>query len=112
MFQAPVADEAMRRPEPPFAELRRGQSSEFRVEGIPAYDYRNGVRWLWSHSRQSPWVMLAALIGVELTALRNVGTPVLIGAAFAEVSSDDPIMGRAAPGCRWSDPRQRAGQSR
>ncbi len=93
MSHAPVADAAMRRPAPSLPNLVSGQSSEFRVAGLPVYDHRSALRWLWSHSRLSPWVLLTALIGVALTALRNVGTPVLIGAAFAEVASDDRSWG-------------------
>ena len=88
MFQSTV-DEAARLPAPPLPTFTRGQSSEFRVEGIPDYDYQTPVRWLWSHNRHSPWVGLVALIGIVLTSLRNVGTPLLIGAAFLEVDSVD-----------------------
>jgi len=84
-----AAEESRRRPPPGAASPDPQRLSEFRVEGLPAYAYRTTLHWLWSHNLRSPWVMLAGILGVLLTTSRNVGTPIVIGLAFTEVTSDD-----------------------
>ena len=89
MIPSSAAQESQRRPPPVAATSVPPRLSEFRVEGLPSYAYRSTLGWLWSHNRNSPWVMLVGILGVILTTARNVGTPVVVGLAVAEVTSED-----------------------
>ncbi len=89
MIPSSAAQESQRRPPPVAATSVPPRLSEFRVEGLPSYAYRSTLGWLWSHNRHSPWVMLVGILGVILTTARNVGTPVVVGLAVAEVTSED-----------------------
>ena len=91
MIRSSVAAESRRIAPPGAAAPER--LAEFRVDGMPPYDYRSTLRWLWSHNRHSPWVLLLAIAGIILTTARNVGTPIIIGLAFEEVTSGGSFDG-------------------
>ncbi len=61
-----------------------GNSSEFSVSGR-RYDRRGPVRWIWSHMRGHPLVLLGFLGGTLVNTVLNASVPHFTGAAFDAV---------------------------
>ncbi len=67
---------------------------EFSVAGAARYDHRSAVRWIWSHLRRYPGMLIAFVVCGLLANTRALSAALLTGLAFDEVTSSDPDRGR------------------
>ncbi|MCA9835898.1 MAG: ABC transporter ATP-binding protein [Trueperaceae bacterium] len=72
-----------------------GQSKqEFSVAGSHSYNRSSPLRWILSHLRRYPLLVIAFISAVTLTAIIFSGIPRLIGLAFDEMLKADPSLQR------------------
>ncbi len=72
------------------------QNQEFGVEGSYRYNHSSPVRWVLSHLRRYPLLMLSFLLAATLTNILFSTIPRLTGLAFDEVLKEAPSARRLA----------------
>ena len=77
-------------PQPAKADANR----EFSAEGAYTYDERGPVRWLWSHLKRYPLLIVSFLVAATLTQALFSAVPRLTGVTFDEVAGAEPSVRR------------------
>jgi ATP-binding cassette subfamily B protein len=67
--------------------------SEFVVEHHWQTDLRGPVRWVWSHLKRSPWLLLGVIVGAIGNAVFAAAIPIYTGYAFDTLTGPSPAMG-------------------
>lgn len=67
--------------------------SEFVVEHQWNSDLRGPVRWVWSHIKHSPWLIIILIIGAVGNAALAAAIPIYTGLAFDTLTGATPSMG-------------------
>lgn len=60
--------------------------SEFEVADQPRYNHRGPVRWILSHQRRSPWMVVGFLVGSVVMVVLNSLLPGFVGRAFDTIA--------------------------
>jgi ATP-binding cassette subfamily B protein len=64
-------------------------NSEFTIAGRHQFDRRGPVRWIWSHLRRHPLILVGFLAGSAVMVALNSMVPTLTGRAFDVVLGDE-----------------------
>nr|WP_174257495.1 ABC transporter ATP-binding protein [Phytoactinopolyspora alkaliphila] len=71
-------------------------NSEFTISGRHRFDRRGPVRWIWSHVRRHPLILVGFLGGSAIMVALNSMVPTLTGRAFDAVLGDGDRAGALA----------------